>query len=59
MSAPPKLDAAAQSALITKAQALAAKYRTEMLQKAWGRAFFVQVDNFRMRRHPIVSASRS
>ena len=33
-TAPPKLDEAAQAAFIAKAQALAPKYRTEMLQKA-------------------------
>ena len=33
-TAPPKLDEAAQAAFKAKAQALAPKYRTEMLQKA-------------------------
>ena len=33
-TAPPKLDDAAQAAFIAKVQALAAKYRTELLQKA-------------------------
>lgn len=33
-TAPPQLDEAAQAAFIAKAQALAPKYRTEMLQKA-------------------------
>ena len=33
-TAPPQLDAAAQAAFIAKVQALAPKYRTELLQKA-------------------------
>jgi hypothetical protein len=33
-AAPPKLDEAAQAAFIEKVQALAPKYRTELLKKA-------------------------